>query len=140
LLEGDTADPKRHPIAIALRRQDDIDDARVTEKETLVRRGKQWFRYVCPGQAVVQEVAENAGIMTDTPSLVPLSESSDVYLVLTSCDVRARPRELSEETANEQTVLELIANGISTARCVSSRLTRPKDGLAMSQRTLQKHC
>jgi len=48
LLEGDTADPKRHPIAIALRRQDDIDDARVTEKETLVQRGKQWFRYDAP--------------------------------------------------------------------------------------------
>jgi hypothetical protein len=41
LLEGDTADPWRHPIAIALRRQDDVDDARVTKKETLVRRGKQ---------------------------------------------------------------------------------------------------
>jgi hypothetical protein len=34
LLEGDTADPKRHPIAIALRRQDDVDDARVTKTET----------------------------------------------------------------------------------------------------------
>ena len=45
LLEGDTADPKQHPIAIALRRQDDVDDARVTKKETLVRRGKKWFRY-----------------------------------------------------------------------------------------------
>jgi hypothetical protein len=45
LHEGDTADPKRHPIAIALRRQDDIDDARVTKNETLVRRGKRWFRY-----------------------------------------------------------------------------------------------
>jgi len=30
LLEGDTTDPKRHPLAIALRRQDDVDDARVT--------------------------------------------------------------------------------------------------------------
>ena len=37
LHEGDTADPKRHPIAIALRRQDDVDDARVTKNETLVR-------------------------------------------------------------------------------------------------------
>jgi len=34
LLEGNTADPKRHPIAIALRRQDDVDDARVTKNET----------------------------------------------------------------------------------------------------------
>ena len=31
LLEGDTADPERHPI-IALRRQD-VDDARVTKNE-----------------------------------------------------------------------------------------------------------
>ena len=45
LLEGDTGEPKRHPIAIALRRQDDVDDARVTKNETLVRRGKKWFRY-----------------------------------------------------------------------------------------------
>ena len=44
LLKGDTTDPSRHPIAIALRRQDDVDDARVTKKETLVRRGKKWFR------------------------------------------------------------------------------------------------
>jgi hypothetical protein len=42
LLEGDTADPEQHPIAIALRRQDDVVDARVTNNETLVRRGKQW--------------------------------------------------------------------------------------------------
>ena len=42
LLEGDMADPKQHPIAIALRRQDHVDDARVTKSETLVRRGKQW--------------------------------------------------------------------------------------------------
>ena len=34
LLEGDTADPERHPIAIALRRQDDVDDALVTKNET----------------------------------------------------------------------------------------------------------
>ena len=45
LLEGDTADPERHPIAIDLRRQDNVDDARVTKNETLVRRGKSWFRY-----------------------------------------------------------------------------------------------
>src|SRR5262245_34713023 len=51
LLEGDTADPERHPIA--LRRQDDIDDARVTKNETLVRRGKKWFRY---------DAADGAGI------------------------------------------------------------------------------
>ena len=34
LLEGDTADPERHPIAIALRRQNDVDDALVTTNET----------------------------------------------------------------------------------------------------------
>jgi tetrahydromethanopterin S-methyltransferase subunit A len=36
LLEGDTGNPDRHPIAIALRRQGDVDDARVTKNETLV--------------------------------------------------------------------------------------------------------
>jgi hypothetical protein len=59
LLEGDTADPERRPIAIALRRQDDVDDARVTKSETLVRRGKV-VSLRCPGQAVVQAVAEDA--------------------------------------------------------------------------------
>ena len=33
LLEGDPGDPERHPIALALRRQDDVDDARVTKDE-----------------------------------------------------------------------------------------------------------
>jgi hypothetical protein len=41
LLEGDTANPDQHPIAIALRRQDGVNDPRVTKNETLVRRGKQ---------------------------------------------------------------------------------------------------
>ena len=50
--------------------------------------------------------------MTDTPSLVPLSESSDVYLVLDELPTLGRVwRELSEESANEQTILKLIANG-----------------------------
>lgn len=48
LLEGGAADPEQHPIAIALRRQNDVDDARVTNNETLVRRGKQWLRYGAP--------------------------------------------------------------------------------------------
>jgi len=48
LLEGDMTDPERHPIAIALRRQTVVDDARVTKRETLIRRGKQWFRYDAP--------------------------------------------------------------------------------------------
>jgi len=32
LLEGDMTDPERHPIAIALRRQTVVDDARVTKR------------------------------------------------------------------------------------------------------------
>jgi hypothetical protein len=53
LLEGDTANPKQHPIA--LRRQDDVDDARVTKSETLVRRDKQWFRYAAPNKRLFKE-------------------------------------------------------------------------------------
>jgi len=56
LLEGDTTDPWRHPIAIALRRQDDVDDARVTKNETLVRRGKKWFRYDAPDKQLFKEL------------------------------------------------------------------------------------
>jgi hypothetical protein len=56
LLEGDTADPKQHPIAIALRRQEDIDDARVTKRETLVRRGKKWFRYDAPDEQLFKQL------------------------------------------------------------------------------------
>jgi hypothetical protein len=56
LLEGNTADPKRHPIAIALRRQDDVDDARVTKNETLVRRSKQWFRYDAPDRRLFKQL------------------------------------------------------------------------------------
>ena len=55
LLEGDTADPERHPIAIALRRQDDVDDARVTKNETLVR-GKKWFRYDAPDKRLFKQL------------------------------------------------------------------------------------
>ena len=44
----DTADPEQHPIAIALRRQPGIDDARVSKREVLIRRGDQWFRYGAP--------------------------------------------------------------------------------------------
>jgi len=51
-------------------------------------------------------------MVTDTASLVPLYESNDVYLVLDELVTFGRVwRELSEEAANEQTVLELIANG-----------------------------
>jgi len=46
--EGDEANPEQHPIAIALRRQPDIDDARVSKREVLIRRGEKWFRYGAP--------------------------------------------------------------------------------------------
>ena len=53
--EGDTNNPKQHPIAIALRRQNDVDDARVTKTETLVRRGKKWFRYDAPDKQLFKQ-------------------------------------------------------------------------------------
>ncbi len=56
LLEGDTGDPERHPIALALRRQDDVDDARVTNNETLVRRGEKWFRYDAPDKPLFKKL------------------------------------------------------------------------------------
>ena len=43
--EGDEADPGQHPIAIALRRQSGVDDARVSKREVMIRRGEKWFRY-----------------------------------------------------------------------------------------------
>jgi hypothetical protein len=58
LLEGDTASPEQHPIAIALRRQDDVDDARVTKNETLVRRGKKWFRYDAPDKRLFKQLQQ----------------------------------------------------------------------------------
>jgi hypothetical protein len=48
LQEGDEADPEQHPIAIALRRQPGIDDARVSKREVLIRRGDRWLRYGAP--------------------------------------------------------------------------------------------
>jgi hypothetical protein len=48
LEDGDEADPAQHPIAIALRRQGGIDDARVSKREVMIRRGDQWFRYGAP--------------------------------------------------------------------------------------------
>src|SRR5262249_28092048 len=65
LLEGNTADPKRHPIAIALRRQDDVDDARVTKNETLIRRGKQWFRYDAPNKRLLRSYRRYWPRLTD---------------------------------------------------------------------------
>jgi hypothetical protein len=45
---GDPKKPERHPIAIALRRERGVDDARVSKREVLIRRGDQWFRYNAP--------------------------------------------------------------------------------------------
>jgi hypothetical protein len=59
LIEGDTDDPEQHPIAIALRRQKDVEDARVTKSETLVRRGRKWFRYDAPDQRLFKEMQKS---------------------------------------------------------------------------------
>ena len=56
LPEGETADPRRHPIAIALRRHDDVDDARVNKNETLIRCGKKWFRYDDPDKRLFKQL------------------------------------------------------------------------------------
>jgi len=45
---GDTGNPERHPVAIALRRKRDVDDARVPRSEVLKRRGDTWYRYDAP--------------------------------------------------------------------------------------------
>jgi hypothetical protein len=45
LQAGDAKKPERHPVAIALRRQRGVDDARVSKREVLIRRGNRWFRY-----------------------------------------------------------------------------------------------
>jgi hypothetical protein len=66
LLEGDTADPRQHPIAIALRRQDNVDDARVTKNETLVRCGKKWFRYDAPDKRLFKQLRKTL-IASETP-------------------------------------------------------------------------
>jgi hypothetical protein len=57
--EGDPNDSAQHPIAIALCRQEDIDDARVTESETLVRRGKRWFRYDAPDKKLFKRLQKD---------------------------------------------------------------------------------
>ena len=53
---GDLKDPEQHPIAIALRRMRGVDDARVTNGETLIRRGKKWFRYDAPDKQLFKEL------------------------------------------------------------------------------------
>jgi len=45
---GDLKNPERHPIAIALRRRRGVDDARVSKREVLIRRGELWYRYEAP--------------------------------------------------------------------------------------------
>ena len=37
-------------------RQKDVDDARVTNNETLVRRGKKWFRYDAPDKRLFKKL------------------------------------------------------------------------------------
>lgn len=45
---GDLKNPERHPIAVALRRRRGVNDARVSKREVLIRRGEQWYRYSAP--------------------------------------------------------------------------------------------
>ena len=54
--DGDPNNPERHPIAIALRRQPGVDDARVTNSETLIRRGKRWLRFDPPDKRLFREL------------------------------------------------------------------------------------
>jgi len=56
LQAGDPKNPERHPVAIALRRAHGIDDARVTNSETLIRRGKKWFRYDAPDKKLLKDL------------------------------------------------------------------------------------
>lgn len=56
IYEGDPKKPERHPIAIALRRQPGVDDARVTESEILIRRGKTWLRFEPPNKQFFKEL------------------------------------------------------------------------------------
>jgi len=45
---GNPKNPEKHPIAIALRCKRGVDDARVSKREVLIRRGDQWYRYDAP--------------------------------------------------------------------------------------------
>jgi hypothetical protein len=73
--EGDTADPERHPIAIALRRQGDVDDTRVTKNETLViRRGKKWFRYDAPDKRLFNQLQRT--LTTSDWYLAPVNQKT----------------------------------------------------------------
>jgi len=44
---GDAKNPERHPVAIALRRQSGVDDARVSKREVLIRRGNRTRQSPC---------------------------------------------------------------------------------------------
>jgi hypothetical protein len=46
-------------------RQDDVDDARVTKNETLVRRGKKWFRYDAPDKQLFKQLQKTLRAPTD---------------------------------------------------------------------------
>ena len=56
MLTGDPKNAERHPIAIALRRQPGVDDARVTKTETLIRRGNKWYRFDPPDDQLFKEL------------------------------------------------------------------------------------
>ena len=56
---GDTKDPEQHPIAIALRRMRGVDDARVTNSETLIRRGKKRFRSDAPDKKLFKRLQKD---------------------------------------------------------------------------------
>jgi hypothetical protein len=80
LLEGDTANPDRHPIAIALRRQ--FDDARDEERDA----SPPWQEVVplrCPGQAIIQAAAKDIDDVAGLITRVQKPHSDKVR----SCDV-----------------------------------------------------
>ena len=56
---GDTKDPEQHPIAIALRRMRGVEDARVTNSETLIRRGKKRFRSDAPDKKLFKRLQKD---------------------------------------------------------------------------------
>ena len=60
LREGDTSDPEQHPIAIALRRQKGVDDARVRERDACPKR-QEMVLLRRARQAPIQGIAEDAG-------------------------------------------------------------------------------
>jgi hypothetical protein len=79
LLGGDTWRPRAAPIALALRRQKNVDDARVTKNETLVliiaitmaASPRQWYSVYCfahPGRAnSVRSPIPSEQLATSTP-------------------------------------------------------------------------